>query len=157
MPGIVRSTVHPSVFVGEDAFVLDSVIGEGCMVGSRVTIEGATIGCNVRVQTGAYITRNTVIEDGVFVGPMAVTTNDKHAGAPHSEPNIGPTIKHGARIGGGAVLLPGITVGEGALIGAGAVVTKDVPPGETWVGNPAKRLRGSACSTTSIPAMCSAK
>jgi maltose O-acetyltransferase len=38
------------------------------------------------------------------------------------------------------VILPGLTVGEGAMIGAGAVVTKSVPDGETWAGNPARRL-----------------
>jgi acetyltransferase-like isoleucine patch superfamily enzyme len=50
----------------------------------------------------------------------------------------GPTIRRGARIGGGAVLLPGIEVGEEAFVGAGAVVTKDVPAGATVAGVPAR-------------------
>lgn len=43
-------------------------------------------------------------------------------------------------IGGGSIILPGLTIGDGAIIGAGSVVTRDVPPGETVVGNPAKHL-----------------
>jgi acetyltransferase-like isoleucine patch superfamily enzyme len=50
-------------------------------------------------------------------------------------------VRRGASIGAGAVILPGVTIGEGAMIGAGAVVTKSVPAGETWVGNPAHKLR----------------
>jgi acetyltransferase-like isoleucine patch superfamily enzyme len=53
----------------------------------------------------------------------------------------GPTIRRGARIGGGAILCPGVEVGEEAFIGAGAVVTKDVPPRVVVVGSPARVLR----------------
>ena len=53
----------------------------------------------------------------------------------------GPTIRRGARIGGGAILCPGIEIGEEAFVGAGAVVTKDVPPRVVVVGNPARVLR----------------
>jgi acetyltransferase-like isoleucine patch superfamily enzyme len=56
----------------------------------------------------------------------------------------GPTIRRGARVGGGAILLPGIEVGEEAFVGAGAVVTKDVPPRKLVVGSPAKVLRDVA-------------
>ena len=53
----------------------------------------------------------------------------------------GPTIRRGARVGGGAVLCPGIEIGEEAFIGAGSVVTKDVPPRTIVVGNPARQIR----------------
>lgn len=46
-------------------------------------------------------------------------------------------------IGGGATLMPGITIGDGAIIGAGSVVTRDVPPGATFAGNPARALQKS--------------
>jgi maltose O-acetyltransferase len=51
------------------------------------------------------------------------------------------TIGDNVWIGGGAIVLPGVTVGEDAIIGAGAVVTRDVPPGKTVAGNPARVLR----------------
>jgi UDP-2-acetamido-3-amino-2,3-dideoxy-glucuronate N-acetyltransferase len=53
----------------------------------------------------------------------------------------GPTIRRGARIGGGAVLLPGIEIGEEAFVGAGAVVLADVPARAVVVGNPARQIR----------------
>ena len=53
----------------------------------------------------------------------------------------GPTIRRGARIGGGAILCPQIEIGEEAFVGAGAVVTKDVAPRVVVVGNPARVLR----------------
>ena len=53
---------------------------------------------------------------------------------------IGPTIKKGARIGANSTLLPGVVIGEGAVVGSGSVVTKDVAPGKTVVGNPARVL-----------------
>lgn len=46
-------------------------------------------------------------------------------------------IKQGASVGGGAVILPGITIGENAMIGAGSIVTKDVPPNAVVYGNAA--------------------
>jgi acetyltransferase-like isoleucine patch superfamily enzyme len=53
----------------------------------------------------------------------------------------GPVIRRGARIGGGAVLLPGIEIGEEAFVGAGAVVTRDVPSRTLVIGSPARYLR----------------
>jgi acetyltransferase-like isoleucine patch superfamily enzyme len=53
----------------------------------------------------------------------------------------GPTIRRGARVGGGAILCPAVVIGEEAFVGAGAVVTKDVPPRMLVVGNPARVLR----------------
>ena len=64
----------------------------------------------------------------------------------------GPTIRRGARVGGGVILCPGVEIGEEAFIGAGAVVTKDVPPRKIVYGNPARvhgDVRPSSCSTPS--------
>jgi len=72
-----------------------------------------------------------------------VPTNDNFMGRTEKrrEQMKGPTIRRGARIGGGAVLCPGVEVGEEAFVGAGAVVVKDVPPRTVVVGNPARALR----------------
>jgi acetyltransferase-like isoleucine patch superfamily enzyme len=53
----------------------------------------------------------------------------------------GPTVRRGARVGGGAVLVPGVEIGEEAFVGAGAVVIRDVPPRTVVVGNPARVIR----------------
>ena len=72
-----------------------------------------------------------------------MTTNDNWMGRTEKRfGNIkGPTIRRGARIGGGAILCPAIEIGEDAFVGAGAVVTKDVPPRVVVVGSPARVLR----------------
>ena len=72
-----------------------------------------------------------------------MTTNDNFMGRTEKRNALmkGPTIRRGARIGGGAILCPGIEIGEEAFVGAGAVVTKDVPPRTVVVGNPARRIR----------------
>jgi acetyltransferase-like isoleucine patch superfamily enzyme len=72
-----------------------------------------------------------------------VTTNDNFMGRTERRHELiaGPTIRRGARVGGGAVLCPGIEIGEEAFVGAGAVVTKDVPARKLVVGNPARVVR----------------
>ena len=72
-----------------------------------------------------------------------MTTNDNFMGRTERRHELikGPTVRSGARVGGGAILCPGIVVGEEAFVGAGAVVTKDVAPRMLVVGNPARVLR----------------
>jgi acetyltransferase-like isoleucine patch superfamily enzyme len=79
----------------------------------------------------------------VFIAPCVVTTNDNFMGRTEKRHELikGPTIRRGARVGGGAILLPGIEIGEEAFVGAGAVVTKDVEPYMLVVGTPARPLR----------------
>jgi UDP-2-acetamido-3-amino-2,3-dideoxy-glucuronate N-acetyltransferase len=119
----------------------NTVIGEDCTIGSFVDLEGdVVIGNHVSLQSGCYITRGVVIEDDVFCGPRVITMNDKRIS--YRRPGVpfvreGPRIERAARVGGGSVLLPGVTIGANALVGAGSVVTKDVPAGAIVVGNPA--------------------
>lgn len=113
----------------------NSEIGDNVLIGTNAVLDGnCKLGSNISIQTGACITAFTTIEDNVFIGPWVVTANDKYmvSGAKL----IGPTIKKGARIGANSTLLPGFVIGEAS----GSVVTKDVAPGKTVVGNPARVL-----------------
>ena len=115
-------------------------IGDNVLVGTNSVVDGdCQIGSKVSIQTGVYVTRYTAIEDGVFLGPCSVTTNDKYM--KYGAVLKGPVIKRGARIGANSTIMPGITVGEGAIVGAGSVVTKDVPPRKVVMGVPARVVR----------------
>lgn len=143
------AVVHPECAIGPRTFVWQfsvvlrgAVIGADCNLNAHTLVEGgAVLGDRVTVKSGVFIWEGITLEDDVFCGPNATFTNDKK---PRSKvyPDAFPktVIKRGASIGAGAILLPGITIGEGAMIGAGAVVAKDVPAGETWVGNPARKV-----------------
>jgi UDP-2-acetamido-3-amino-2,3-dideoxy-glucuronate N-acetyltransferase len=130
--------------VGDQSFVRErSVIGEGCVIGRGATVDcDVTVGARVRIQTQVYITAFSLIEDDVFVGPCAMTTNDNTmARRAPNEPMQGATLRRACRIGGGAVLVPGVEVGEEAFVAAGAVVTNDVPARGFVMGVPARVVR----------------
>jgi acetyltransferase-like isoleucine patch superfamily enzyme len=141
--------VFPEVTMGEGTrlgnFVMirsNTVIGVDCTIGSYVDIEGdVIIGDHVSLQSGCYITRGVVIEADVFCGPRVITMNDKritHRRSGMTFVRSAPRILRAARVGGGSVLLPGVTIGVNALVGAGSVVTSDVPDGAIVAGNPAR-------------------
>jgi UDP-2-acetamido-3-amino-2,3-dideoxy-glucuronate N-acetyltransferase len=136
--------VGEGAIVGDQAFVrerttigADSVVGRGSAIDNDVTI-----GARVRIQTSVYVTAHSVVEDDVFLGPGATTTNDDAMGrvAPGA-PLRGAVLRRACRIGGGAVLVPGVEVGEEAFVAAGAVVTRDVPPRAVVMGVPARVVR----------------
>jgi maltose O-acetyltransferase len=84
------------------------------------------------------------IGDGTQIGPaVQIYTADhpRDAETRRSGLEFGRPVVIGKNvwIGGGAIILPGVTVGDDALIGAGSVVTRDVPAGATVVGNPARK------------------
>ena len=128
-----------NVRVGHNALLREAlVVGDNTIVGSGVIIDGHTsIGSKVSIQSGVYIPLNTTIEDHVFLGPRCILTNDKYVMRTPYELK-GPTVRHGASVGAGAILMPGIEVGQEAVVGAGAVVTKNVPPKTIVLGVPAK-------------------
>jgi acetyltransferase-like isoleucine patch superfamily enzyme len=100
------------------------------------------VGERVKVQTSVYLTAFTVIEDDVFVGPGATTTNDNTMNRHGPEtPLRGATLRRACRVGGGTVLTPGVEIGEEAFVAAGAVVTKDVPARAVAIGVPARVVR----------------
>ena len=133
------------VIVGDQACVRERCdLGEGVVVGRGSVVENdTTVGARTRIQANAYVTAYSTVEDDVFIAPCVVTTNDNLMGRTEErhERRKGPTIRRGARVGGGAVLLPGIEVGEEAVVGAGAVVLEDVPARAVVVGNPARQIR----------------
>jgi acetyltransferase-like isoleucine patch superfamily enzyme len=130
--------------VGDQAFVRErSVIGEGTVVGRGSAVDNdVEIGARVRVQTDVYLTAYSLVEDDVFIGPGVLTTNDSTmARHPAGEPLRGATLRRACRVGGAAVLVPGVEVGEEAFVAAGAVVTRDVPARAVVMGVPARVVR----------------
>jgi acetyltransferase-like isoleucine patch superfamily enzyme len=133
------------VIVGDQACVRERVeIDDDVVVGRGSLVENdTTFGALTKIQAHAYVTAYSTLEDNVFIAPCVTTTNDNFMGRTERRRELmkGPTIRRGARIGGGAVLLPGIEIGEEAFVGAGAVVTRDVAPRSLVVGSPARLLR----------------
>ncbi len=139
------TSVGERVIVGDQACVRERCrIGDDVVIGRGSLVENDTsVGALTKIQAHAYITAYSLLEDNVFIAPCVITTNDNFMGRTEQrhEQVRGPTIRRGARIGGGAVLLPGIEIGAEAFVGAGAVVIKDVPPRALVVGNPARQIR----------------
>jgi len=142
------STIGARVVLGDQSCVRERVhIGDDVVLGRGSLVENdTTIGAMTKIQAEAYITAYSILEDNVFIAPCVVTTNDNFMGRTEQRHDLikGPTIRRGARIGGGAILCPGIEIGEEAFVGAGAVVTKDVPARMVVVGNPGRVLRAVA-------------
>ena len=139
------SRIGARVILGDQSCVRERVeIGDDVVLGRGSYIENdTTVGALTKIQAEAYITAYSTLEDNVFIAPCVVTTNDNFMGRTERRHELvkGPTIRRGARVGGGAILCPGVEIGEEAFVGAGAVVTKDVPARKIVVGNPARVLR----------------
>jgi acetyltransferase-like isoleucine patch superfamily enzyme len=139
------SRIGARVILGDQSCVRERVsVGDDVVIGRGVLVENdTTIGALTKIQAEAYITAYSTLEEQVFIAPCVVTTNDNFMGRTERRHELikGPTIRRGARVGGGAILCPGIEIGEEAFVGAGAVVTKDVEPHMLVVGNPARVLR----------------
>jgi len=139
------SQIGSRVILGDQSCVRERVtIGDDVVVGRGSLVENdTTIGELTKIQAEAYITAYSTLEDNVFIAPCVVTTNDNFMGRTDRRHELmrGPTIRRGARVGGGAILCPAVEIGEEAFVGAGAVVTKDVPPRKVVVGSPARVLR----------------
>jgi acetyltransferase-like isoleucine patch superfamily enzyme len=122
----------------------DCVIGRGAYVGP-----GVRIGDNCKIQNYALVYDPAVIEDGVFIGPAVVLTNDRYPravspdgalrGADDWDP-VGVTIHHGASVGARSVCVAPVTIGAWALVAAGSTVIRDVPAFALVAGSPAKQV-----------------
>ncbi|MEA2141339.1 MAG: hypothetical protein QOC91_1438 [Solirubrobacteraceae bacterium] len=138
------ATLGEQAIVGDQSFVRErSSVGAGSVIGRGSVIDNdVSLGARVRVQSNVYLTAFSIVEDDVFVGPGVVTTNDDTmARHPPGAPLRGATLRRACRIGGGAVLTPGVEIGEEAFVAAGALVTSDVPARAVVMGAPARVVR----------------
>ena len=149
--------IAPDVVLGREVSIYNFVnlygceIGDGSKIGSFVEIQkGARIGRHCKISSHTFICEGVTIEDEVFIGHGVQFINDKYPRATtqdgslqtDSEWQVEPTrVERGASIGTGATILGGVRIGTRAIVGAGAVVTKNVPPGATVAGNPARIMR----------------
>jgi len=149
--------IADDVVLGKDvqihAFVnlYGCTIGDDTRLGTFVEIQkGASVGANCKISSHSFICEGVAIGNGVFVGHGVMFTNTilpratNASGGLQTEADwdmVKTTIEDNVSIGSGSVILCGITLGRDSVIGAGAVVTKSVPPGEIWVGNPARFLK----------------
>jgi UDP-2-acetamido-3-amino-2,3-dideoxy-glucuronate N-acetyltransferase len=145
------------VSFGEGVIVHSFVNLYGCTVGANTRIgpfveiqRDVVIGSNCKIESHTFICTGVEIEDDVFVGHGVLFINDKQPRATNVDGSaqedgdwqlLQTVVRRRASLGSGAVILGGATIGEGAMVGAGAVVARDVAPGETVVGVPARPTR----------------
>jgi UDP-2-acetamido-3-amino-2,3-dideoxy-glucuronate N-acetyltransferase len=144
-------TIGPGTAVWQRASIREgAVLGADCVVGRDAFVDvDVHIGDRVKIQNAALVYHGVTVEDGVFIGPNAILTNDRYpraittAGelARAEDWTVSPIVlRSGSSIGAGAVVVAGVEVGGFAMIGAGAIVTRDVPSHALVVGNPARRI-----------------
>jgi len=122
--------IYSTAIIGED-----TTIGSYCEIGDHVKI-----GEGCKIEAFCFIPKGVEIRDHVFVGPGTVFCNDKHPDLSEEFVPEKTLVRDWAVIGANCTILPGVTIGHKAIVGAGSVVTKDIPLGETWCGNPAKKI-----------------
>lgn len=171
MEGLVKLSskyfIHPTAIVSQEAKIGSrtfiwhfthiregAMVGKECIIGQGVYIDfNVKVGGRVKIQNGAYIYHGSTIEDGVFIGPGVILTNDKNPRAVTASGSIKKEldwksgtiiVRRGASLGAGVVVLPNIEIGKFALVGAGSIVTKNVPDFGLVTGNPSL-LRGFVC------------
>jgi acetyltransferase-like isoleucine patch superfamily enzyme len=138
------ASIGAGAFIGDQAHVRErAVVGYESGVGRASAVDNdVVIGDRVRIQTGCYLTAFSIVEDDVFLGPGVFTFNDNAMGRHEKGIELkGATLRRACRIGGGALILPGIEVGEEAFVATGSVVTRDVPARTLVMGSPARRVR----------------
>ena len=149
--------ITPDVKLGEGVRLFGFINAYGCEIGDRTKVgcfveiqKNARIGRDCKISSHSFVCEGVTIGDRVFVGHNVTFINDKHPRAANADGSmqtekdwvVVPTVvEDDASIGSSCTILCGVTVGAGAIVGAGSVVTRSIPPGETWAGNPARRLK----------------
>ena len=160
------SRVASDVELGRDVKIFGFVNLYGCRVGDETRIgtfveiqKGASVGARCKISSHTFICEGVLIEDEVFVGHGVMFINDRRPratrpdGSPQSDEDWTlerTVVRRGASIGSNATILGGVEIGERALIGAGAVVTRNVPPGATVAGNPAKIIEAVSTQLSAL-------
>ena len=146
-----KANVHPTANIWHLAHIRASAsIGAETTIGRAAYVGvGVTIGQRCKVQNLAQIFEPAVLEDGVFVGPGAILTNDRYPRAMTPDGSlkistdwqpVGVYVESGASIGAGAVCVAPIRVGRWAMIAAGAVIACDAKPFGLYAGVPAQHI-----------------
>jgi len=145
---IERIRMGDHVFVGNNVTIREgAVIGDGVVIGHNCVLEKyVKIGRDTHIMPQCHLTVGCVIEGECFLGVGIITGDDKNLCYLRSTDyaSTPPVIRRAARIGSGAIILPGVVIGENAVVGMGAIVTKNVPAGEIWCGVPAKKIKNVA-------------
>ena len=145
------AVIYKGAKIADDCLIADGAtiredvsVGKQTIVGRGACVENhCRVGARVKIETNAYITAYSTVEDDCFIAPGVITSNDNFAGRTKERLSQfkGVTVKRGGRLGAGTVVLPGKTIGEDGFAAAGSTVSRDVPNGTIVAGPPAKRLR----------------
>jgi acetyltransferase-like isoleucine patch superfamily enzyme len=141
---LAGARIGDDAILGDQSYVRErSTVGASSVIGRGSVVDNdVRVGARVKVQTDVYLTAFSVVEDDVFVGPGVITTNDDTMARHDAGYALrGATLRRACRVGGGAVLTPGVEVGEEAFIAAGALVTRDVSARAVVMGVPARVVR----------------
>ena len=152
----IGTVVEPTAIIQENCEIGDNCfighyvvmrpgtkIGNNTVIGHLTVFEGeCNVGSDCLIHAQCHITKGAVIEDKVFIAPGFIGCNDNIM--LHQRRHLkefvpeGYTIRRGARLGAGVLVLPGVTIGENAVVGVGSIVTKDVLAGTITYGGPAR-------------------
>lgn len=139
------TVLEDDVTVGDLASIRENCYLEtACLVGRQAVLENdVRIGRETKIQTGAYLTAYSRLESQVFIAPLVITTNDNYLGRTEErkEKIKGVTVRRGARIGAGVLILPGVEIGSESFVAAGSLVTKNTAPATLYLGRPARPIR----------------
>ena len=149
--------ISADVKLGENVTIHAFVNAYGCTIGDNTKIgtfveiqKNAHIGANCKISSHSFVCEGVTIDDNVFIGHNVTFINDRYPrsvnldGSMQSDENwkvVTTRIGKGASIGSSVTILCGVYIGCNAMVGAGSLVLNDIPEGETWVGNPARRIK----------------